>query len=266
MPDDVKPQDEQVEDPQDEQVTEPEGEQPAADEPEGGDPHPLEPGGKRFSEVYRDMKDARREAQELRDRIARLEGSQQTRQLEPQQQTRHFTSAELQVLVDQGKIQPAQMADQLAWQRADALKRELRQEAQVEQRRSAAQSEIRDYVKEIPALTNQGSAEFQKVMLAAREIADELERPMDDPVVQRRALREALGSIEKIRRSKQVREQSRQNADTHVERPGGTREQRGGSSSDPLRGVPQRYLDHWKRLSYSREAMIEEAKLIRRRG
>src|SRR6266446_10446407 len=91
--------------------------EPEKETPEVATPHPLEPGGPRFEEVYRRMKEAEARDMENRDRIARLEGQAQvlTRQpSQPQQQT--FTPDQLQALVDQGRISPAQMAHQISWQ------------------------------------------------------------------------------------------------------------------------------------------------------
>ena len=54
------------------------------------------------------------------------------------------------------------------------------------------------------------------------------------------------------------------NADTHAETTGG-----GGrdtkSGKDPLKDVPQRYIDHWTKKGYTREAMLAEAQFIKPR-
>lgn len=227
-----------------------------------GEPHPLEPGGKRFSEVYGDMKDARREAQELRERLARLEGASTVTQPPPKVEDRFYTAEELQALVDGARISPAKMADQLAWQRAELKGRAIVEQQAVEAKRQHALSEVNKYVDHLPALLNQSSPEFVRAARVAREIADELGRQPDDPIVQRRALREAFGPLDKLEQAKVTRESTRRSADTHAETASGSKAD--VTNKDPLKGVPQRYLDHWKKLNYTREQMIAEVPYVKR--
>lgn len=231
------------------------------------DPHPLDPGGKRFSEVYGEMKDARREAQDLRERLAKLEGHVQA-VTKPEKPADQFYSAEqLQAMVDAGRISPAKMADQLSWQRGEMVKREMTQQRVVEDRRKDALSEVNQYVDKLPNLLNPSSSEFTRVARAAREIASDMDRTVDDPVVQRRALRETFGSLDKLTKAASVRESSRVNADTHAETrgSGGVGGVNKGPGKDPLKDVPQHYKDHWKRLGYTPEQMAQEAGYIRPR-
>lgn len=230
------------------------------------DVHPLEPGGKRFTEVYAEMQDARREAQAMRERVARLEGQQSVTQQQAQPKQEFYTAEQLQGYVDAGKISPAKMADQLAWQRAELKGREMVQQQHVMARHQTALNEVNQYIAKMPALMNQGSPEFATVARAAREVAEDMGLSVDNPVVQRRALREAFGSIDKVAKQTQAREVARQGSDTFTETSGG-----GGGDTDttaaknPLKGVPQHYLDHWKRVGYTHQQMVDEAKYIKPR-
>lgn len=250
----------------DEQVTEQEPTQevePSVEPEAEKKPHPLEPGGDRFKQVYGQMMDTKRENADLRERVARMEG-QLSAQTQPQQQQKWYTAQELQRLVDEGRIPPALASDQLAWQRKEEAKREVMAEYQKTQTQKAAQSEIAEYVSKIPALRDSSSDGFTRVARAAREIADELGRSVDDPVVTRRALRETYGTLDRLVQSQRNREFSRQNADTHAEI------QRGGGggeapAKDPVADIPAMYREHWKRLGYSPERMKQEAELLRNR-
>lgn len=225
------------------------------------DVHPLEPGGKRFAEVYADMKealrradDADRRARETQDELSRLKTETQ----KPREQI--YTAQQLQVMVDAGQITPAVMADQLAYQRA--RESEIRQERTraEESKKSSALSEVDAFLNKVPHLRNPNSEDFQRVAREAYRVADETGLSVQDPRTQRLALRAVYGPLEKVTSLKQTREFERRNADNHAET------ERGGSSSkpvkDPLKDVPQMYRDHWKRLGYSQEKMVEEAKFI----
>lgn len=220
--------------------------------------HPLEPGGVRFNEVYARMKESERRETELRERLARLEGQVQTQPpAHTTQQPQFYTADQLQALVDQGRISPAKMAEQLAWQAKELAKRELRTEWVSDQRKTTALQEVNQYLDKIPALANQSSAEFAKVRRAAFEIADETGMDVGDPRVQKRALRETFGTLDRIAQTAKLQDYSRQHADTHVETAGG-----GGANrtqqTDPLKNVPPELLAHWKRLNYTPERMKAE--------
>ena len=238
-------------------VTEPEPEliEPVVTEP--AEPHPLDPGGKRFNEVYRGMQDANRRADALEAEIAALKAK-----AAPSAQPTMYTPQQLQAMVDAGQVTPALMAAQLAWQSGQQVKAEVRQEMQAETRITAAKREVQDYVTKLPKLLDETSDEFRRAHRAAMDVADELGLPLADPRVQRRALREAFGTLDRVTTVQKTAEQVRQNADTYVETGGGG----GGSNQkpapDPLKNVPKVYMQHWHSLGYTREQMIDEAKYI----
>jgi hypothetical protein len=261
--------DETVEQPVAEPVAEPEPtpepteEQVEVPEVEPEKPHPLSPGGPRFEQVYREKEDYRREADYLRGENERLRSSQQ--QPQPQKpQEAWFTAEQLQAYVDRGQITPAKAAEQLAWQQAQLAQREMLQTQATQSRLMDAGREVNQYKAKIPALNNPTSSEMLRVKEAVYEVAADMGLPANDLRVQRRALRETFGSLEKLTKTSEVREVSRRSADTHAE----TSSTAGGNrapSKDPLATVPQRYKDHWKRMGYTQQQMAEEAKYIRQR-
>ena len=251
--------------PTEEVVSEPVVENEATEAPVVEDPHPLDPGGKRFAEVYGEMKEARREAQDLRDRLSRMEGAVAQQQAKPvPQQPVTYTSAQLQAAVDTGKITPAQMADQLAWQRAKESEAALEYRLEAKRRNETALNEINQYVEKIPSLRSASSPEFAKVATVAREIAEELGKSVDDPLVQKRALREAFGTLERLTKVKEVAGTARglTNMDSETRGSSGVNT---NTKADPLKDVPQMYKDHWKKLGYTQAQMESEAKFIKPR-
>lgn len=187
---------------------------------------------------------AETEARDLRERLANVEGQLRGReQAQPQQQV--YTQDQLQTLLDAGRITPAQMAGQLALQAKEQSKLEMRQEFRQEARRDDAHKEVRDYLAKIPALGTDTSPEFQKVRNAAFEIAEEMGVDVRDPRVQRRALRETFGTLDRISNVSAAREFSRANADTHTETGGGGGRDTQPKKDDPLKQVSKDFLTYW---------------------
>ena len=222
-------------------------------------PHPLAPGGERFAEVYRDMQQARRDQARLEGEIAELRRQQQVQPKQPQTYTRE----DLDQMVKDGKISVAVMADQLAWQRSNEMREQVRREERLENTQRAALNEVNDYIDRLPALNNTSSQEFAKVKRAAEGIADEMGLDMRDPRVQRRALREAFGTLDRVKAAIKAEDRSRSN-DGSADTGGGGGAAQTAAATDSLKGVPKAYVEHWQRLGYTAEQMKEEAKFVRR--
>ena len=224
-------------------------------------PHPLQPGGVRFEEVYGKWKAEERAAQMLREENDRLRTQPQAPQTQSQT-PQFYTQDQLQKFVDEGKISLAQMSGQLALQAKELAKQEMRAELAQTSRVTSAQAEINEYISKLPKLNDTASPEFQKVTRVAWEIAGELGLDVKDARVQKRALREAFGPLDRITSAERTREYDRRHADTHTETGGGggTRQ----TQADPLKNVEPARIEFWKSRGYTREQMIEEARFIRR--
>jgi len=203
---------------------------------------------------------------EYAERLARLEG--RTEALTPKpaaapaQQT--YSPEQLQAAVDQGRITPAQMADQIAWQRQQQGKTEILATLRQDQRTQTALTEVNQYIAKMPALSSTSSAEFRKVAAAAQDIADEMGLNIQDARVQRRALRETFGTLDKIAEVRSAREFDRDNADTHAASgSGGGRTE--PKKQDKLAGIPADQIAFWKSKNYSQKAMEDEAVFYRSR-
>lgn len=220
--------------------------------------HPLEPGGERFTEVYAQWKAAERALQAKDQEIAAMRQQAQSAAPPPQP---FYTEQQLQSWVDAGQITQAKMAAQLAWQAKEQAKQELKQELLVEKRMTSAADEVRQYMDAVPALLNESSREHAQVKRIALDIADDLGRSIQDPVVQRRALREVYGSLDRVKASGGAVDHMRRSELPPIDAPGGGRESTQRTDTG-LKGVPAHYVKHWERLNYTPEQMAEEAKWI----
>ena len=228
---------------------------PETPAPETATPHPLEPGGKRFEQVYGRMKQLEGENLSLREQAS----TKAAPPAAPQQKI--WTPQELQTLVDEQKISSALMADQLAYQRAAHMQAQTIQHLEQRGRVQGAEAEVRQYIEKVPKLNDTGSEEFTRVRTAAYEISQEMGRPVTDPIVQRRALREVFGDPSKLAKVTQAETFARDHADTFAETGGG-----GGTATpnkDPFKGVPAAQMQHWKRLNYSHQQMLDELPYVR---
>ena len=247
-----------------EPVVEPIVPEPVAAEPEPTpEPHPLEPGGARFNEVYARMKQAE-------ERAARMEGALQQAQQQPRPQPQgpvYYDPAQLQALVDQGRITPMQAADVLSRQNAQQAATQTTiaaiQAQQLNAKIVSAFGEVNQYIDKVPSLRDSSSQDFQRVSQEAYRVAEDMNLPVTDGRVQRVALRAVYGPLDRLAAATQARQQSRDASLPHTESGAG-----GGGAppptkgGDPLKDVDPTYIKFWQGRQYTREQMIEEAKYI----
>lgn len=247
-----------------EPVVEPTVTEPVAAEPEPQEPtHPLAPGGARFEEVYARMKQAE-------ERAARMEGAlaQSQQQQRPAQQGPVYADpAQLQALVDQGRITPMQATDILSRQNAQQAATQTTiaaiQAQQLNAKIQTAFSEVNQYLDKVPSLRDSNSQDFQKVSQEAYRVAEDMNLPVTDGRVQRVALRAVYGPLDRLAAASQARQQSREASLPHTESSVGRAAPSGTPKGpDPLKDVDPTYLKFWESRGYTREQMIDEAKYI----
>src|SRR3990167_9824030 len=159
--------------------------------------HPLQPGGARFEEVYARMKQAE-------ERAARFEGAltQATQQRQQQPQSAYVTPDQLQALIDRGQITPMQATDFLSKQNAQLAATQTTtaaiQMTQLNAKVQAAATEVNQFIEKVPTLRNTASPEFQKVAEAAYALSDDMGLDVKDFRVQRAALRQVYGSLDRV--------------------------------------------------------------------
>ena len=237
--------------------------EPEPVEPAPADPHPLQPGGARFEEVYARMKQAE-------ERAARMEGAlqQATQQQRPQQQSAYVTPDQLQALIDRGQITPMQATDFLSKQNAQLAATQTTtaaiQMTQLNAKVQAAATEVNAFIDKVPTLRNTSSPEFQKVADAAYALSDDMNLPVQDFRVQRAALRQVYGSLDRVAGGDRARQQTRDASLPHVESgvSGGRTVTKPAGGDEALKGISQHYIDFWTKRGYTKQQMIEEAKYV----
>ena len=227
-------------------------------------PHPLAPGGPRFEEVYRQMKEER----DARIR-AEADAAALRQQMQPrQQQSAYVTPDQLQALIDRGQITPMQATDFLSKQNAQLAATQTTtaaiQMTQLNAKVQAAATEVNQFIEKMPTLRNTASPEFQKVADAAYALSDDMNLPVTDFRVQRAALRQVYGSLDRVAGGDRARQQTRDASLPHVESgvSGGRTVSKPAGGDEALKGVSQHYIDFWTKRGYTKEQMIEEAKYV----
>ena len=228
--------------------------------------HPLEPGGKRFQEVYGDWRTEQARAARAEADLAALRAQQQPRQ--PVQYTPEQIATYLQQQVDQGQITPMAAANYLSQFNAQQVA--TRTAMQVEQARAhatklqSAGAEVNAFIDRIPALKDVNSADFRKVSDAAYSASDDMGLPVSDLRVQRIALRQVYGSLDKIAKVEGERESSRRASLPHTETRVGSGRPPAAKAGDDAwkKDVPAEYMAHWKKRGYTEEQMKAEARYV----
>ena len=216
--------------------------------------HPLAEGGVRFNEVYGEMKAAKAKAEMLERRIAEIE----TARTQPTAPAT-YTAAQLQAMVDAGRVTPMAASDQLAWQRAEESRLRGQQDAEQRQLVQEAQADIDRYLVAKPDALGD-----PRVLTAARQLMRETGWRETDPRLARRALREVYGAPERVETTQRQQEASRQaGAGSPVEGRSGGGASGGGNANDPLKGAPQYLTEFWDQMNYSREQRLKEFKVYK---
>jgi hypothetical protein len=217
--------------------------------------HPLAEGGVRFNEVYGEMKAAKAKAEMLERQLADATAAR-SQPVAPAT----YTAAQLQAMVDAGKVTPMAAADQLSWQRAEESRVKGQQDAEHRQMTQEAQADIDRYLVAKPDALGD-----PRVLTAARQLMRETGWRETDPRLARRALREVYGAPDRIEAAQRQQESSRQaGAGGPVEgRAGGGTASAAQAGNDPLKGAPQYLTEFWDQMNYSREQRVKEFKVYK---
>lgn len=175
------------------------------DEPrdEGHDePAPLEPGGKRFKQVYARAKTAEAQLQQEREARARLEGQLEATRttppvVEPKAEPR-LTWTQLQAGIDEGKVTQAQALEYrdetLKQQLKAEFKETLERELTVKTRTSTVQTQLEEYKTTVPEILTPGTPERVKLQ-AEFDYLVRMGYDAKDPRTDLIALRTTFGDV-----------------------------------------------------------------------
>lgn len=170
------------------------------------EPSALEPGGKRFKQVYARAKDAETKLQQIREEKARLEGqleATRTAAAVPESKPEpRLTWTQLEAGIAEGKITQAQALDYRDETIQKALEakfeQKLREDRSTRDRTTTVSGELDQYKQAIPAVLAQGTPERQKV---EREFSYLVSLGYDakDLRTELLACRTALGDIQQVK-------------------------------------------------------------------
>lgn len=175
--------------------------------------HPLEPGGKRFNQVYARAKDAETKYHAERERAARLEGELDALRKQPATAAQpatpaRYTGTQLQSFIDEGKITVGQalsyQEESLKLEAARLVDAKVEEKLSTATRQSTVQREVSRYQEAIPDITVPGTEARQKL---EREYAYLVSMGYDakDPKTEVLAARAAFGDPDLIKQRQAAR-------------------------------------------------------------
>jgi len=175
--------------------------------------HPLEPGGKRFNQVYARWKDADGKYHVERERAARLEGELEALRKQPAAAPAaatpaRYTGAQLQSYIDEGKITVGQalayQEESLKLETSRLVDQKVEEKLSTATRQSTVQREVSRYQEAIPDITVPGTEARQKL---EREYAYLVNMGYDarDPKTEVLAARAAFGDPDLIKQRQAAR-------------------------------------------------------------
>ena len=221
----------------------------------GSEEGEREPGGDTPQDVYRrklyrEAKQARREAQVERE--ARIAAEARAQALEEKRtdpaEPKRYTPQEVQTAVDSGQITAADGADYLARLRAteiwDQRERERESKVVAERPLHRATSEIGEYLKVAPYLADDGDERTQGIARERTRLIRESGLP-DNHVTTALAIRLALGPSDKLQKQREVSELTRRGTGTHAESPAGGGGSGGRSAKVDLSKAPVTMVAAW---------------------
>jgi len=216
-------------------------------------PHPLEPDGARFKQVYARAKDAEYKYQAEREARARAEGELEAlrtmREAKPEPAaTPELSWSQLQAYVDEGKLtmpQAMEYREQLVRKAAEKVSEEkVRTYLDTTQRQQVVQSELAKYTQAVPEVAQPGTPERLRVEQEFRYLVT-MGYDAKDTRTEILALRAALGDPEtaaKRRAAKAIPMERDTMQDTAA--PGKPKP----SAKDPLTTLTPAQKDHYTRM------------------
>jgi hypothetical protein len=250
------------------------------------EPHPLEPGGKRFNEVWARAKKAESESQREREaRLvaeAKLDAYKELGVTKTDKGEKVYSWEELETFIDNGQMTRAEAS---TYREREVIKKataeaESRAEARVrtETRLATTSKELKSYIDEVPEIAETGSETRQKLEAEFAWLASMYGTPEKGSVAERamelNAVRNVLGPLDKVSTRKDSDRLTRSSRETMAESNStANRGTASGSGKDPVAGLTSAQKAHYERMFKSSNAypngwdsVREELKWIKPRG
>lgn len=214
--------------------------------------HPLEPGGKRFNQVYARAKDAEARLQSERERAARLEGELEALKRTPAEPKTaippRYTASQLQAMIDEGKATVGQVLEY----QEETLKKELAAEVDkkvsetlsTHQRGNTVQSELQEYKTLVPEALQAGTPENQRVLKEFSYLVN-MGYDRNDPRTEVLAARAAFGDPESLK-TKRAAKAIPTGRDTMQDTTSSGKPK--PSEKDPLKDLTSRQRQHYQHM------------------
>ena len=240
------------------------GEEPQDDG--DGQKHPLEPGGKRFNQVYARMGQAERDLAVEREARIRLEG-QLAGVMENNQTTTQTQTVDIKQNLRErytaGELDQFEALEALADLKTDEKLTKERNNRQLtdayQSQMSSAIKEVQGYMKIAPGLASGDHPRMADVKTAYSELVGE--GYSADQRTERMALRQVFGGLETFKR----RSNMGKNKGDHFSESGagGGIETTNGGEKDPFSDISARHKQYWDDRGAPLKEREAEAKIIR---
>lgn len=224
-------------------------------EPNPQAPHPLAPGGRRFEQVYAQGKQAQREAQELKERLAAAEAKLELLTTPARtDDNKEYSWAELETFIQQGRITradaEAHREDVITRRLTSKVKGDFTAETREATRQDTLTRAVHEYVAAVPAIATEGSAERVRLdeefdFIASIQGLDPAKVTENQRrALQLNALRNVYGPIDSLRkRSAPVKVETQQGL------PGGTPpSQTPNKDQELLNSLSKAQVTHYRKM------------------
>ena len=228
--------------------------------PPSTEPHPLEPGGKRFDQVWKRAKTAEERLQDEREQRIRLEerlkAIEETRQTDATkaEDAKVYSWEQLEGWIADGRITRAQAAeyreDLVRKQTTRELESKLQQKLEVAHKAQTVSQSLQSYTDALPALNDRSSPERLRAESEYAFLVQLHGAPKDPDqrlVYELSACRAAFGDVANVSKLRASQDALHRNREGFVET--GTPGKPGsGAKDDPIKGLTPRELEHYKRM------------------
>lgn len=242
-----------------------------AEQVETKEPHPLDPDGTRFKQVWSRAKQAEEKLRVERDaRIAaeaKLETLKEVGVVKRDQPATEkvFTWSELEQAIADGKLTRAEALDyrekQVIRQAKEQARTEWTAEQSARERTQTIASQVGEYVTAEPSLQDMSSELRQKVEREYQWLVSVHGEPEKNSVQYRamelNAVKNVLGPLDGLKRKRQSETMTRDNRETYVERADTSQrtvETRSGDENTPPKGLTSLQIQHYEKMFHKSSA------------
>jgi hypothetical protein len=232
-----------------------------------------EPGGSDGESVY--SRRLHRENKQLKEKEAALQAEiarrdERLRLLEEQANKPAPKSAEPELTIERveagirdGTVDPVMGQRWIARKEAELIWQQQEQKKAQVETRTRIETEVNEYMKEIPTLRDRTSKEFEQAQVEFSRLVTQFGYDKDDPRTYHTAIRLAHGPLDKFQKQREANQLTRETLRPHTEAPsGGTRDQ---STRVDVNRAPDDLKAIWKATNTSQADQLKEYQIFLKR-